>query len=567
MYIDSKDRHDMRTEGKKVSRAEALRALEKIAAEKEEFWYKHICHYALAHRLSQKDKIWLSQKEYNPFLYKPWFLMGESQFRMGEYMEAASTFAYIQNIYFSNPDIVAKARMWEAKCYAELEWFYDAEDLITRAQRDSFPQNINHLKASANADLMIRQQKYAEAIPNILAAIEKEKRSLEKTRMYFLLGQLSHKIGDNKNAYKYYTKVIKRNPPYELEFNARSNRTECIDGLQAKQIIHNLMSMAKNAKNKDYLDQVYYAIGNVHLSQGDTIRAIWAYKDGVEKSTRNGIEKGVVLLHLGRLYWDTEQFVKCQKCYADALSLFDKEKDEYDEIYDRSKILDALLPHASAVELQDSLQVLAKMDEKERMKVIKNIIEELKKKEKEEERAKMDSEDAASNTSRNKNVNNNNNKFRNNNAANRNGQPSLWYFYNPTAVEAGKKVMVVGCDPKADSTRLLLGGLAQKTVLDTLRDEGEDLFLWDFLTTSEYRAEEGLHPYQIGAFLFYDYDYSYNETDFSADDEKYSELWPCAFDSLDTALKAKNRIDELKIRSFVARSVELSNVIADLNKL
>ena len=43
--------------------------------------------------------------------------------------------------------------------------------------------------------------------------------------------------------------------------------------------------------------------------------------------------------------------------------------------------------------------------------------------------------------------------------------------------ELGKKVMVVGCDPKADSTRLLLGGLAQKTVLDTLRDEGEDIEL------------------------------------------------------------------------------------------
>jgi nitrogenase iron protein NifH len=45
--------------------------------------------------------------------------------------------------------------------------------------------------------------------------------------------------------------------------------------------------------------------------------------------------------------------------------------------------------------------------------------------------------------------------------------------------EMGKKVMVVGCDPKADSTRLLLGGLAQKTVLDTLRDEGEDVELED----------------------------------------------------------------------------------------
>jgi len=47
--------------------------------------------------------------------------------------------------------------------------------------------------------------------------------------------------------------------------------------------------------------------------------------------------------------------------------------------------------------------------------------------------------------------------------------------------EMGKKVMVVGCDPKADSTRLLLGGLAQKTVLDTLRDEGDEVNLEDVL--------------------------------------------------------------------------------------
>lgn len=44
-------------------------------------------------------------------------------------------------------------------------------------------------------------------------------------------------------------------------------------------------------------------------------------------------------------------------------------------------------------------------------------------------------------------------------------------------VESGSKVMVVGCDPKADSTRLLLGGLHQKTVLDTLREEGDDIEL------------------------------------------------------------------------------------------
>ena len=49
--------------------------------------------------------------------------------------------------------------------------------------------------------------------------------------------------------------------------------------------------------------------------------------------------------------------------------------------------------------------------------------------------------------------------------------------------EMGKKIMIVGCDPKADSTRLILGGLAQKTVLDTLREEGEDIDLNAILKT------------------------------------------------------------------------------------
>ena len=50
---------------------------------------------------------------------------------------------------------------------------------------------------------------------------------------------------------------------------------------------------------------------------------------------------------------------------------------------------------------------------------------------------------------------------------------------NLSAVWASQDLncLVIGCDPKADSTRLLLGGLAQKTVLDTLREEGEDVSL------------------------------------------------------------------------------------------
>jgi nitrogenase iron protein NifH len=47
----------------------------------------------------------------------------------------------------------------------------------------------------------------------------------------------------------------------------------------------------------------------------------------------------------------------------------------------------------------------------------------------------------------------------------------------------GKKVMIVGCDPKADSTRLILHAKAQNTVMDLVRERGtvEDLEVSDVM--------------------------------------------------------------------------------------
>ncbi len=414
-----------------------------------------------------KDKIWLSQKEYNPFLYRAWFLMGEAQFQQGDFMEAATTFAYIQRLYFSKPDIVARARMLEAKCYAELEWFYDAENLMNAARRDSFPTRLNPLRAAVQGDCQVRQRQYAEAIPNIQLSLKYADGTVQKARRHFLLGQLYHQTGDNRAAFKEFRKVIRLNPPYELEFNARIQQTEVMSKGQSKQMIRKLQRMAKNPKNKDYLDQVYYAIGNIYLANGDTTRAIWAYNDGVEKSTRGGVEKGVVWMHLGQLYWNREQFVKAQPCYAGVLGLFDKERDDYEEIDERSKILDELLPYASAVELQDSLQALARMDSVERLKVIDRIIAEVKKKEKEEARKAAEVANATGQT----NVTNTPNTTAANTVQNRNQASAVWYFYNPTAVAAGKKEFQKqwGDRKLEDDWRR-----SNKTVLDDFGSGGEE---------------------------------------------------------------------------------------------
>jgi tetratricopeptide (TPR) repeat protein len=85
-------------------------------------------------------------------------------------------------------------------------------------------------------------------------------------------------LGKREEAYKAYQKAIRQNPPYELEFNARIAQTEVMAKGNYKKMIARLNRMAHSDNNKDYLDQVYYAIGNIHMMQRDTIKAIAAYE-------------------------------------------------------------------------------------------------------------------------------------------------------------------------------------------------------------------------------------------------------------------------------------------------
>ena len=88
-------------------------------------------------RKTAKDLEWLHRREYNPFLWKAWMLMGRSQFFEGDFQSAAATFAYMSRLYATQPGIYGKARAWLAKSYLESGWIYDAEDVIRNIERDS----------------------------------------------------------------------------------------------------------------------------------------------------------------------------------------------------------------------------------------------------------------------------------------------------------------------------------------------------------------------------------------------------------------------------------------------
>ena len=388
-------------------------------------------------RKTEKDIEWLSRREYNPFLWKAWMLMGRSQFYKGAFDEAASTFAYMGRLYQTQPAIYAKSRAWLAKCYLEEGWLYDAEDVVRNMERDSIHWSARKEWDYTYADYYIHTGDYAKAIPYLRKVIKHEMRRKQRAREWYLMGQMQAALGNKAEAMRAYKRVIRQNPPYEVEFNARIAMTEVMSGGQWKKMVSRLKRMAASDKNKEYLDQVYYAIGNIYLAQNDTAKAISAYERGVAKATRSGIEKGVLLLKLGDIYWEMERYNDAQRCYGEAIGLLDKERKDYEELSHRSKVLDQLVPYTDAVHLQDSLQTLAKMDEKDRNAAIDRTIAELKRKEK-EERDRLAEQNAQETMQQNGGGNNmqqQNNKQQNNMNQQTNG---LWYFYNATAVSQGK---------------------------------------------------------------------------------------------------------------------------------
>ena len=395
-------------------------------------------------RKTAKDIEWLSRREYNPFLWKAWMLMGRSQFYKGDFDAAASTFAYMSRLYETQPAIYGKARAWLAKCYIEQGWNYDAEDVIRNMQRDSIHWRAQKEWDYTLADYYIHNGDAKQAIPYLRKVINHEMRRKQKAREWYLMGQLQASIGNNQEAYKAFKHVIRLNPPYELEFNARISMTEVLAHSNAKKMISSLRRMAASDKNKEYLDQVYYAIGNIYLNQKDTLRAISAYERGNSKATRSGIEKGVLLLHLGDLYWNLEKYSDARRCYGEAIGLLDKDRKDYKTLSDRSKVLDELVPYTDAVHLQDSLQALAKMSEKDRNAAIDRVITALKKKEKEERNKQAEAEAAQQQAQGNgnnigNNFGNKNNNNKNNNTAVNNGMSNgQWYFYSPITVSQGK---------------------------------------------------------------------------------------------------------------------------------
>ena len=382
-----------------------------------------------------KYQEWLARDEYNPYLHNAWYMLAKAQYMKGDFLDAAATFRYIARHFTWKKDLVQECQVREALCYCAMGWPAEADNVLAHVHLDEITnKRVRALANAAFADYHIKAQEPELAIPYLAKAVKGFKGN-EKVRMNFLLGQLYEQVGDKHNAYLAYKQAgSSSGSTYRTKFNARIKQSAVYEGTNIASEVKALKRMTRYDRNKEYLDQVYYAIGNLYLSHGDTLNAIENYRLAAEKSTRNGVDKAISQLTLGGIYFARRQYDDAQPCYAEAIPLVNEDYPNYKLLKKRSDVLDELAVYSQNVTLQDSLLMLAKMTPEQQLEVVNKIIEELKKQEKEEAERVAREEYMAQQDAKGSPLGNNKNEPASYNI----NTDNSWYFYNTATKNAGK---------------------------------------------------------------------------------------------------------------------------------
>lgn len=381
-------------------------------------------------------KEWMRRSEYNPFLHNAWMLMGRSQYHNGDFTGAAATFYYISKNFRWLPEVVTEAKLWQARAYLADDWTYEADMIISRIKPEQLvTKTLRRLYAFDYADLYIRTGRYAEAVPHLQTLISLSD-AHQRMRLNYLLGQILTRLDRREEAYKAFGRAGRSaSADYAMQFNSRIRQSEVYQGDNIAPEVKALQRMVRYDRNAEYLDQVYYAIGNLYLSRRDTTEAIANYRLAVSKSTRSGYDKALANLALGNLYFDLHRYDLAQPCIAEAVPQLPEDFPGLDSIRMRSDVLDELSTYAQNVHLQDSLLALAALSPEEQRAVCERMAREYADRQKEEEQ-RIQREAQRAEQEANQPV-----VAPDDNVANiqRINTDDSWYFYNPTSVAQGKK--------------------------------------------------------------------------------------------------------------------------------
>lgn len=388
------------------------------------------------HQMPEKKVGQFKRTEWCAWIDDNWLVIGESQFYKREFTKSLQKFEFVEKQY-PTEKITYEARLWQAKVYMEQENFPAAKAILEELQEEMdeqaeakeskgekkekptktkskskskskkkksskkstsekdeavgpppFTEDFERSFYPVLADYYLRKKEYGKAEEALEKAIEVVKDRQFKTRLIFILAQIKHKQ-NNPDARELYSEVVKRNPKYDMAFVAKMNKALSFSDGDSEKVKSELKKMIKDEKNIDYLDQIYYALGDIELQDGNKPEGIKYLELSVKSSTSNPKQKSKSFLRLGKLYYQGKDYIKAQKYYDSTLSVLDQTHPEYELIEFQNISLTELVTHLNTANHQDSLLSLCELSEGELNKKIQGQIDDLVAKRQAEEEAKQ----------------------------------------------------------------------------------------------------------------------------------------------------------------------------------
>ncbi len=379
--------------------------------------------------LSENEKSLLEKKEFNEWVDDSYFLIGKARFYKHEFSDAASVFNYCI-AEANDPEIKTESSIWLARINSERGSYIEANRLLAEIEPDpKSPKALRAIYYSTLADLFVKQKKYQEAIDPLSRSIELVTGKRTKYRLTYLLAQLYEQTGDTEKAISLYRNVVKMNPPYDVEFNARINIAGVFDvnSGNPEEIRKELEKMLKDSKNNDFQDQIYFSLGNMMKKEGKQKEALEYYGKSASSSSVNQNQKGKSYLALADHYYGIPDYINAGKYYDSTVFFLDEKYPDIKELKTKSQNLNSLVTHLTIIQTEDSLQKVASMPENERKAIISGIIDRI---------IKDESEGKTSEYADRSNIGQyyeNQRRFQDNIE-----QEGKWYFYNQTALSFGR---------------------------------------------------------------------------------------------------------------------------------
>ncbi len=387
--------------------------------------------YEKASLVIRRHSMDIRGEEHNKWIDESYYLIGRSHFFKRDFTLAILTFEYIIRQYDTKRSYDAK--VWIAKSYNEQERYEQALRLLETLERRYHDGLLNEetvaMFRKAYADHYIRQEKYEQAARQLEAGLPYVDGRHEKARLTFIQAQLYHHSGQFARAQETYERVLDMRAGREMRFQARIGMAQAYDPAVGGSdfIREELMDMMGDSRYDEFQDQIYYALAQLYMRQGDEERAVENYLTSTEVSQGNDFQKGLSFLRLGEIYFDRPDYPQANQYYDSATTFLPGSYDEIDAVRERQQVLSGLAQLSEVIAREDSLQHLASLSSDEQDAIVADIIEDLREKERQQQEAERQRQQEMRDAGR----------------AARQGQRTGsqgggWYFYNTSAMANGE---------------------------------------------------------------------------------------------------------------------------------